>query len=135
MNTETADPATKGQKILVVEDELPLAEMLSDKLQQEGFQVQIAGDGEEGLKQALTWQPNLILLDLVMPKMDGMTMLHKLREQEVGKLMPVILLTNLSNTEKVYDAVAHGVHDFLVKADWDVEDIIREIKATLKAAQ
>lgn len=118
-------------KILIVDDEAPLAQILSDKFAAEGFAVQQAHDGEEGLRLALDWHPAIILLDIIMPKMDGMTMLHKLRAQEAGKKIPVILLTNLSDTEKVYDAMANGVFDFLVKANWSIEDIVKEVKAKL----
>lgn len=120
-----------AKKILVVEDELALSQVLSDRFSQEGFDVQTAADGEEGLQKATSWKPDLVLLDIVMPKMDGMTMLHKLRATPEGKTMPVILLTNLSDTEDVYDAMANGVYDFLVKSHWDLEDLIHEVQSKL----
>lgn len=120
-----------AKKILVVEDELALSQVLSDRFTEEGFEVQTAADGEEGLQKATEWKPDLVLLDIVMPKMDGMTMLHKLRATPVGKTMPVILLTNLSDTEDVYDAMANGVYDFLVKSHWDLEDLIHEVQTKL----
>jgi DNA-binding response OmpR family regulator len=119
------------KKILVVEDELALSQVLSDRFTQEGFDVQTAGDGEEGLEKALSWKPDLVLLDIVMPKMDGMTMLHKLRADPAGKEMAVILLTNLSDTEDVYDAMANGVFDFLVKSHWDIDELIHEVQSKL----
>lgn len=125
-----ADPVS-APKILIVEDEAPLAQILSDKFTLEGFAVRQAGDGVQGLSLALEWQPDIILLDIIMPNMDGMTMLHKLRAQEGGKKIPVILLTNLSDSDKIYDAMANGVFDFLVKANWSIEDIVREVKAKL----
>src|SRR5687767_10457400 len=100
------------KKVLIIEDEKPLANMLSSKLKDEGFEVDIAGDGEQGLKRCLEWLPDLVLLDIVMPKMDGMTMLRKLRDEEKGKNIHVILLTNLSDTSKVYEAVTLGVKDY-----------------------
>jgi DNA-binding response OmpR family regulator len=106
-----------ARKILVVEDELSLAQMLTDKFKAVGYEVQMVGDGQAGLDTALSWKPDLILLDVVMPRMDGMTMLHKLRATPEGKLLPVILLTNLSDTEHVYDAMRNGVFDFLVKSN------------------
>jgi DNA-binding response OmpR family regulator len=120
-----------AKKILVVEDELALSQVLSDRFIQEGFDVQTAGDGEEGLQKALTWKPDLVLLDIVMPKMDGMTMLHKLRADPAGKKTAVILLTNLSDTEDVYDAMANGVYDFLVKSHWDIDELIHEVQNRL----
>jgi DNA-binding response OmpR family regulator len=124
-----------SKKILVVEDELALSQVLSDRFTQEGFDVQTAGDGEEGLKKATSWKPDLVLLDIVMPRMDGMTMLHALRKTPEGKNMPVILLTNLSDTEDVYEAMANGVYDFLVKSHWDLDDLIHEVRAKLVGSE
>lgn len=123
--------STTDPRILIVEDEKPLANMLADKLQAEGFTTQVAFDGQAGLAMALDWQPDLILLDLIMPKIDGMTMLRKLRQNEKGKGIHVILLTNLSDTSKVYEAVSLGVNDYLVKTNWDLDEIIKEIKNKL----
>lgn len=120
-----------AKKILVIEDELALSQVLSDRFTEEGFEVQTAADGQEGLEKAVSWKPDLVLLDIVMPKMDGMTMLHKLRADPAGKTMPVILLTNLSDTEDVYEAMANGVYDFLVKSHWDLEDLIHEVQSKL----
>lgn len=117
------------KKILIIEDEKPLANMLSDKLKDEGYETKAVFDGEEGLKTCLEWEPDLVLLDIVMPKMDGMTMLRKLRDQEKGKNLHVLLLTNLSDTSKVYEAVTLGVKDYLVKTNWDLDEIIEEIKS------
>lgn len=124
-----------AKKILVVEDELALSQMLSDKFTAEGFDVQTAGDGQEGLDKALSWKPDLILLDIVMPRMDGMTMLHKLRADPGGKKTAVILLTNLSDTEDVYDAMANGVYDFLVKSHWDIDELVQEVQTKLLTAK
>ena len=118
-------------KVLIVEDEKPLANMLSEKLQAENFMTQVAYEGQTGLKMAIGWQPDLILLDLIMPKMDGMTMLRELRKNEKGEHIHVILLTNLSDTSKVYEAVSLGVNDYLVKTNWDLDEIIKEIKNKL----
>lgn len=123
--------STTDPRILIIEDEKPLANMLADKLQGEGFTTQVAFDGQDGLKIALDWQPDLILLDLIMPKMDGMTMLRRLRQDDRGKGIHVILLTNLSDTAKVYEAVSLGVNDYLVKTNWDLDEIIKEIKNKL----
>lgn len=126
-------PDSIQYKLLIVEDEAPLAQILIDAFKLEGFATQRADNGKDGLQQALEWQPDIILLDIVMPKMDGMTMLHKLREHDNGSKIPVILLTNLSDTDKVFDALAYGAFDFLVKADWSISDIVREVKSKLPA--
>ena len=96
-----------NKKILVVEDEISLRKALADKFRREGFAVLEAKDGEEGLAVALKEQPHIILLDIVLPKMDGMTMLKKLRQENAwGKSVPVILLTNLSADD---DSILKGV--------------------------
>ena len=87
---------------------------LVDTFTREKFSVLQATNGEEGLTVALRDHPNLILLDIIIPVMDGMTMLRKLREDAWGKDVPVILLTNLNDAEKAADALEHGVYDFLV---------------------
>jgi DNA-binding response OmpR family regulator len=121
----------KDKKLLIVEDEVALSQVLSDRFTDEGFTVQTAVDGVEGLAKALKWKPDMVLLDIVMPRMDGMTMLHKLREDPAGKTMPVILLTNLSDTEDVYDAMANGVYDFLIKSHWNIDELVREVENKL----
>ncbi len=130
MDPQTSAPVT-DKKILIIEDEQSLVDLLADKLRTEGFEVQTAGDGITGLELALKWRPDAILLDIVMPKMDGLTMLRKLREQDEGKKVQVILLTNLSDTQKVYDAMANGVFDFLVKSNWEIDDLVKEVRAKL----
>ena len=123
-----------GKKtILVVEDEQALNMALSMKLEKEGFSVLKAFDGEEGLKIALEKHPNLILLDMIMPRMDGITTLGKLREDEDwGRRVPVIMLTNLSDAEGVDAALKGGVHSYLVKSDWKLEDVVEKVKEELK---
>lgn len=124
-----------AKKLLIVEDELTLSQVLSDKFLQEGFDVKTAGDGQEGLDAAVSWRPDLILLDIVMPVMDGMTMLRKLRAHPEGKDVPVILLTNLSDTENVYEAMENGVYDFLIKSHWDIDQLVHEVQLRLFGSQ
>lgn len=118
-------------KVLVVEDDSALQRVLCDKLSQEGFLALKAGDGMEGLEVALKNHPDLILLDIVMPKMDGMEMLAKLRVDDWGKNAPVMLLTNLNDPEKMSNSLAQDVHEYLVKTDWTLENLIEEIKKKL----
>jgi DNA-binding response OmpR family regulator len=121
-----------GKKILIVEDEAPLRSAVSDILTFEGFEVFQAKNGQEGLDLALANHPDLILLDLMMPIMDGLTMLEKLRQDaEYGKGAAVILLTNINDPEKVAMATEAGSYDFLVKSDWNIEDVVRKIKTRL----
>ena len=119
------------KKILIVEDEKILLKDLADKFTKEGFEVITAGDGQAGLNVAIQNHPDLILLDIVMPIMDGMTMLYQLRKDEWGKTVEVILLTNLSDSDKIADSYLEDVHDYLVKSDWTLDDIVAKVKAKL----
>ena len=121
------------KKILIVEDEDSLKMSLKRKFTSEGFEIVEASDGEEGLKAAEKEKPDLILLDIVMPVMDGMTMLKKLRQTDWGKEMPVVLLTNLADTDEVNQAMELNVFDYLVKSNWDIEDVIVKVKDKLGA--
>jgi len=118
-------------RILIVEDEASLRRALQEKFIREGFAVFDAKDGEAGLAMALKERPDLILLDMMMPKMDGMTMLHALRrENEWGKHLPVLLLTNLGSDDRAAmkeildDASAH----YLVKSNWSIGQIIEKVR-------
>lgn len=117
--------------ILIVEDETPLRSALQEKFTREGFSVLEARDGEEGLNAALEKHPDIILLDIIMPKMDGLTVLKKLQEDSSGKDIPVILLTNLSDDQKVAEAIKEGVYEYLVKSDWKLADLVKEVKEKL----
>ena len=75
--------------------------------------------------------PDMILLDIIMPKMDGMSMLRKLREDNWGKTAKVILLTNLSSPEAVTEAIQHNVYDYLVKTNWKLESIVIKVRTML----
>jgi DNA-binding response OmpR family regulator len=121
----------KQKKILIVDDEKVLLELLSSKISQNGFAAVEARDGEEGLKKALSERPDLILLDIVMPKMDGITMLKKLREDSWGATVPVIVLSNLNTAEAVEKSLANGVYDYLVKIDYTLDDLVNIVKKRL----
>ncbi|MEJ0021656.1 MAG: response regulator [Candidatus Doudnabacteria bacterium] len=125
---------TSNKKILIVEDEMSQRKALVDKFTREGFQVVSARDGEEGLSTALKEKPDLILLDIVMPKMDGMTMLKKLRqENEWSKTVPVIMLTNLSaDDDKIMKGVTEDLPSYyLVKSNWAINDVVEKVKDRL----
>jgi len=123
-----------AKKILIVEDESPVRKALVEKFQNEGFETAIAFNGEEGLEQADRLHPDLILLDLIMPKMDGMTMLKKLRASgEWGKQVPVIILTNLSSDDdgRISDVAELLPTYYLVKTDWRLNDVVEKVKGRL----
>lgn len=123
------------KKILVVEDDLPLRKVLAEKLTDEGFSVVEAQDGEEGLAAAQEHHPHLILLDILMPKMDGITMLTELRRSgdSWGKHVPVIVLTNSTDAETIYRVTDIGSSDFLVKSEWGLDELVNNIKDKINA--
>ena len=127
MNPDTP----RQQTILIVEDETAIRKALVDSLSREGFAILEAEDGEIGLSIAMEENPDLILLDAVMPNMDGLTMLHKLHEKEEGRKIGVIMLTNLSENETVRAAMREGIYDYLVKTNWKLEDLITKINEYL----
>lgn len=118
----------KGKKtILIVEDKEPIRIALRNRLMDEDYKVIEAGDGEEGLRAALIGHPDLILLDIVMPKTDGITMLQKLRQDRWGEKAKVIILTNLNDMTNIVGSVEHGSCGYLIKSDWKINDVVREI--------
>jgi len=118
-------------KILIIEDEPSLLAALVKKFSQVGFKVFQAKDGQEGLSVALSSKPDIILLDIDMPKMDGITMLKKLRAESWGKDVPVIVLTNINDINKAAETLIGGVHDYLIKTDWKLEDVVKIVKDRL----
>jgi len=120
--------------ILIVEDEPALLNIYTQVLTMEGFHVLRAANGQEGMEIALSDKPNLILLDLLMPVMDGLTMMKKLREENVwGEKVPIIVFSNLSaKQEKITKAVIeYKPAGYLVKADCSLQDIIKKINEQL----
>ncbi len=124
----------KKTVILIVEDEEVIRKAYADELRDGGFSVLTAANGRDGLELALHEKPNLILLDILMPVMDGLTMMSELREKgEYGKNVSIILLTNLSpNEERIMKAVTKNEPAYyLVKADWDLSKVVEKIKECL----
>lgn len=123
----------KKSTVLIVEDERPLREVLRKKLELAGYAVLAADNGQEGLALALERKPDLVLLDLLMPIMDGITMLTKLRADDRGRTMPVIILTNrTADDEAINAAVAqHEPTYYLIKSDWSLDAIIDKIGQAL----
>lgn len=121
------------KKILIVEDERMLRGVLVDMISQAGFLTTEAVDGEEGLKKALSEHPDLILLDLLMPKIDGMTMLRQLREDTWGKSVPVIILTNVDpDNQDLEDIVEYRASYGLIKSRTSLDDVVNNIKELLR---
>lgn len=119
-------------KILTVEDEKSLRHALEEAIEREGFLVLSAQNGEEGLNTALKNHPHLILLDIIMPKMNGVKMLKSLRDDAWGKAVPVLLLTNDTDPEHMSETLKDNATDYLIKSDWEIEDVVNKVKSTLK---
>ena len=118
--------------ILIVEDEEPMQLALKDILAFEGFSVLEAKNGAEGLEVALKEHPDLILLDILMPQMNGLVMLKKLREDEWGKKAEVIILTNYDEKEYVATALENNTYDYFIKTDIKITEVIKKIKEKLE---
>ena len=118
----------------MIEDEAALMAVMSDKLKREGFEVLEAKEGIEGLKMAVRHVPDLILLDIIMPRMDGITMLKKLREEKKTEGIPVIIISNLSEIEHITEILQakKGVIELIVKSNWSLDGLVKKIKETLK---
>ena len=125
--------ANFNKTILVVEDEKTVLRAITEKFSGEGFDVLSAENGEDGLAKALEKKPDLILLDLIMPKMTGIQMMHRLRESPgYGEKVPIIILTNLSANDRISLEVAKDEPSYyLVKADWKINDVVQKVKETL----
>jgi len=124
----TAPVATKT-KVLVVEDDKAMRDVYVEVLLSEGFDVRIANNGEEGLSVATNYPPDIIVLDLLMPVMDGKTMLRKLRDIPQFKSLPVIVLTNQGDVDSMNETKLFGnASDFLIKANITPNILVDKIK-------
>ena len=118
----------KKKLILIVEDDPVLSRMYGEKFNFEGFDVVIAKDGEEGLEIALGKEIDLILLDIMLPKISGVDLLEKMRKDSKGKNIPVIALTNLADDKERGRALKLGVKEYLVKAMQTPDQVVEKVK-------
>jgi DNA-binding response OmpR family regulator len=123
----TADTKT----VLIVEDDTELREALKTALTYEKFRALTAQNGEEGLALALKERPDLILLDVVMPKMDGLEMLTRLREDAWGKTTPVIVMTVLDDLSKIAEVVSAGGDEYVIKSDVTLGSLVAKVKTRI----
>jgi len=122
---------TDKKKLLIVDDNKELCDVLVDKFTSEGLEVFCAYDGEEGITMSLEQHPDLILLDIRMPNVDGWEMLERLREDEWGSGVDVIMLTAAGDMESISKAVDRGTYEYIIKTESDIDDIARKVNEKL----
>lgn len=120
-----------AKKILIVEDDMVLQNALKEYFTRDEFEIICASDGEEGLQMVSDNNPDLVLLDIVLPKKDGYEVLREVKSNEKTKHIPVVLLTNLGSVLDVQKALDLGATTYLVKADYKLEEIDAKIKEIL----
>lgn len=120
-----------GKRVLIVEDEAPLSTALAEKMRKEGYEAEVAKNGQEGLEAIKRNKPDIILLDVIMPIMDGMSMLRNLRTDNEAKDIPVIILSNLSDSNDILQAMQNNTYDYLIKSDVTLEVIVDRIKSRI----
>lgn len=120
-------------KVAIIEDDFSIVQMYQLKFQTEGFDVQTAGDGETGLELIESYKPNIVLLDLMMPNMNGLDMLSKLRSSAEGSKMKVIVLTNMGDTETATRVFKMSANDYIVKAELTPKQVVERVQKLLAA--
>lgn len=118
--------------LLIVEDEMMLAQMYSSKLQKEGFQVDIASNGREGFAKMRSEHPSLVLMDLLMPETDGLEALRQAKADNTTKDIPVLVLTNLANTDNAKQAIKDGAEGYIIKTETTPAQVVGMVRKILK---
>lgn len=122
---------SKKKSVLIIEDEGDLKNLLKKKFSDEHFQVLEAENGKTGLDVSLSKHPDIIILDIIMPVMDGLSMLRELRQDEWGRGAKVIVLSNLNAPDKVSESLEKNIYNYLIKSDWEPDDIVKLAKKSL----
>lgn len=118
-------------KIAIIEDDAVISQMYRMKFEADGFTVEVAGNGQDGVRLVQEFQPDLILLDMQMPVMNGSEALAAIRKEDWGKTVPVIVLTNLGEEEAPKNLRSLGIHSYIVKADLTPRQVAERVKAAL----
>jgi CheY-like chemotaxis protein len=121
----------RKQKILAIDDDANWLQLVKVNLETDGYEVTLSSDGNDGLQKALSILPDLILLDLNMEVMDGFEMLKKLRDDEHGKNMPVVILTNLNSGPSVTECLNYKVAGYAVKSNTSLAELGKMIKTII----
>jgi len=119
------------RKILLIEDDPFLGEMYTDKFAQSGFKIDVATDGKEGMNKIKKSRPDLILLDVVLPKMDGFEILKELKKDSKLEKIPVVLLTNLGQKNEIEKGLSLGAEEYIIKAHFTPTAVVAKVKEVL----
>jgi DNA-binding response OmpR family regulator len=124
-------PEKASVQILLVEDDTFLADIYKKKFEMEGFKISISDNGEKALVDIKKKKPDIVLLDVLLPKLDGFAVLEKLKKDAEVKDVPVILLTNLGQKDEVEKGLEMGAVDYLIKAHFKPSEIVDKVKKVL----
>lgn len=122
----------ENKKILIIEDDANLRNVLEEFFEAEKMLVKTASDGESGLKSLRDFLPDVVILDIILPKKDGYEIIKEIKSDEKIKDIPVILLTNLGGLNDIEKALALGATTYLVKGDYQVKEIVEKVKEVLE---
>ncbi|MCL2280917.1 response regulator [Candidatus Saccharibacteria bacterium] len=117
--------------IAIIEDDQTIAQMYRMKFESDGFLVGVAADGRSGVEMVSRHMPDIILLDLQMPEMNGVEALKRIRKLPGGQEIPVIVLTNLGQQEAPKDLAALGIESYIIKADLTPSQVVKQVKKTI----
>jgi len=115
------------KKVLLIEDEKIMVDLLQRKLTQEGYEVSVAYDGDEGLKMMKEVKPNLILLDIIMPKMSGFEVMEEIKKDRELKKIPIVVISNSGQPVEIDKAQKLGARDWLIKTEFDPQEVIDKV--------
>ena len=119
------------EKILIIEDEEILLELIQRRLTQEGYQVDVARDGQEGLEKLKENKPDIVLLDIIMPRMGGFEVMEEIKKDKDLKGIPIIIISNSGQPVELSRAKELGVSDWLIKTDFDPVEVVAKVKKQL----
>jgi DNA-binding response OmpR family regulator len=119
-------------KLLLIEDDTILSKVINEELGEAGFDVLLSYDGEDGLELAKTENPDLIILDIVMPRKDGFEVLEELQQDDKLKEIPIIILSNLGHDDDIKKGTDLGATDYLIKSRWTIKEVVDKVEKCLK---
>jgi DNA-binding response OmpR family regulator len=133
MDSTTINRSSNAKRILIVEDELPFAQIYRDAMHMYGYNVLEAEDGEEGLRMVKVYKPDLVLLDLILPKVSGFDVLREIKSNDEFKHIPVIVYSILDDKPNIERAMKLGASDFTFKGQTPAVEVANKIRAILEA--